>query len=65
MTREEGITIDKAIEILDVRPGQSSFFLTPERLEALQLGTEALKWVKELHKVEWCKNLLLPGETEE
>lgn len=56
--------IDKAIEILDVRPGQSGFFLTPERLEAMRLGIEALKRVKEARvKVYFTSRTLLPGES--
>ncbi|GAH93376.1 unnamed protein product [marine sediment metagenome] len=50
-TALEGMTLEKAIEILDVHPGQNSFFLTPKRLEALKLGIEAMKSNQEIDSV--------------
>jgi len=40
--------IEKAIEILDIPPGQHGFFLTTERLEAIKLGIEALRRIQGL-----------------
>lgn len=56
--------LTKAIEILDVRPGQNSFFLTPGRLEAMKLGIEALKAIKKMRHFPFPEEILqLPGET--
>ncbi len=58
--------LQKAIETLDVGPGQSSFFLTSERLKALSLGIEALKRVISIRNtILLASNGLLPGETDE
>jgi len=62
----EKMNLLKAIEILDIRPGQNSFFLTPNRLEAMLLGIEALKRLifNRLNTIAGSDELL-PGETPE
>lgn len=60
------MTIDKAIETLTIAPGQSSYFLTQERRNALAIGIEALERVKEARKkVYFTARRRLPGETKE
>ena len=61
----EGMTIDKAIEILDIRLGQTVFVLTPDRRKALELSREALKGIKSVRQLHpELSPFPLSGETE-
>lgn len=60
------MTIDEAIKTLE--PAQDGYMPTanPKALEAVKLGVEALKEIKELRQdpMGYFKDHLLPGETE-
>lgn len=60
------MTIDEAIEILTIAPGQASYFLTEERRKALALGIAALKVIqKKRTTMSFHPGDLLPGETKD
>lgn len=57
------MTIDKAIEVLKDYKMESAFETTPDFTSALQLGIEALKFVKQYEADNLVShNPVLPGE---
>lgn len=60
------MTIDKAIEILKLHQEPTEWDLYDDDVDAIKLGSEALKWRKLMEKDygSWC-GPPLPGETEE
>jgi hypothetical protein len=60
------MTLDKAIEILNRVEPDSRPFGYEEEKEAIRLGIEALKKIKEQRNLDgWLGTLELPGETKE
>ena len=60
------MTIDEAIKENEDSLSLFRLFASLERVEAMNLGIEALKREKERrHSIYWAGAALLPGETEE
>ena len=59
------MTIDKAIEILELRIKSPFTRANPDTKDAISLAIEALKWRKHLEDFDQAlRNHPLPGETE-
>lgn len=58
------MTIDKAIQVLNYLISISSHMPNPDHRDAIKLGIEALKRIKQQRALEACeRSYLLPGET--